>query len=87
MLAIKCIYACYQTHLCLLSNASMLAIKRNFAYCQMHLCLLSNVTLLAVKTINECRDVAVASLKTKNKPFLFYYVLSHLFVVPLHETY
>ena len=65
MLAIKCIYACYHTHLCLLSNASM----------------------LAVKTIIGCRDVAVASLKTKNKPFLFYYVLSHLFVVPLHETY
>ena len=27
MLAVKCIYACYQIHLCLLSNASMLAIK------------------------------------------------------------
>ena len=27
MLAVKCIYACYQMHLCLLSNASMLAIK------------------------------------------------------------
>ena len=47
MLAIKCIYACYQIHLCLLSNASM----------------------LAVKAIIECRDVAVASLKTKNEPF------------------
>ena len=87
MLAIKCIYACYQTHLCLLSNASLLAIKRIFACYQTHLCLLSNAYMLAVKTINECRDVAVASLKTKNKPFLFYYVLSHLFVVPLHETY
>ena len=87
MLAIKCIYACYQMHLCLLSNASMLAIKRIYACYQMHLCLLSNAFLLAVKTINECRDVAVASLKTKNEPFLFYYVLSHLFVVPLHETY
>ena len=65
MLAIKCIYACYQMHICLLSNAYM----------------------LAVKTIIECRDVAVASLQTKNEPFLFYYVLSHLFVVPLHETY
>ena len=74
-------------YLCLLSNASMLAIKYEFACYQMHLCLLPNVFLLAVKTIIECRDVAVASLKTKNKPFLFYYVLSHLFVVPLHETY
>mgnify|MGYP004651055191 FL=1 len=87
MLAIKCIYACYQMHICLLSNASMLAIKRIYACCQTHLCLLSNASMLAVKTIIECRDVAVASLKTKNKPFLFYYVLSHLFVVPLHETY
>ena len=87
MLAIKCIYACYQTHLCLLSNVSMLAIKRIYACYQTHLCLLSNAYMLAVKTIIECRDVAVASLKTKNKPFLFYYVLSHLFVVPLHETY
>ena len=27
MLAVKCIYACYQIHLCLLSNTSMLAVK------------------------------------------------------------
>ena len=27
MLAVKCIYACCQMYLCLLSNASMLAIK------------------------------------------------------------
>ena len=31
MLAIKCIYACYQMHLCLLSNTSMLAIKYIYA--------------------------------------------------------
>ena len=68
-------------------KASMLAIKCIYACYQTHICLLSNASMLAVKTINECRDVAVASLKTKNKPFLFYYVLSHLFVVPLHETY
>ena len=27
MLAVKCIYACCQMHLCLLSNTSMLAVK------------------------------------------------------------
>ncbi len=27
MLAVKCIYACYQMCICLLSNASMLAVK------------------------------------------------------------
>ena len=83
----RSVSALCKMYLCLLSNVSMLAVKYEFACCQMHLCLLSNVFLLAVKTINECRDVAVASLQTKNKPFLFYYVLSHLFVVPLHETY
>ena len=34
LLAIKCIYACYQMNLCLLSNASMLAIKCIYACCQ-----------------------------------------------------
>ncbi|WP_419572082.1 hypothetical protein, partial [Prevotella sp.] len=81
---VQIIYACgFDLRL----NVSMLAIKCIYACYQTHLCLLSNASMLAVKTINECRDVAVASLKTKNKPFLFYYVLSHLFVVPLHETY
>lgn len=27
MLAVKCIFACYQMHLCLLSNVSLLAVK------------------------------------------------------------
>ena len=27
MLAVKCIYACYQMNLCLLSNESMLSVK------------------------------------------------------------
>ena len=39
MLAIKCIYACYQTNICLLSKMRMLAIKRTFAYCQKCVCL------------------------------------------------
>ena len=63
MLAVKCIYACYQMHLCLLSNASMLAVKRIYACCQMHLCLLSNASMLAIKYTKCCIDVAVASLK------------------------
>ena len=36
MLAIKCIYAYYQMHICLLSNASMLAIKCIYACCKNH---------------------------------------------------
>ena len=83
----RSVSALCKMYICLLSNVSMLAIKCIYACYQMCLCLLSNASMLAVKTIIECRDVAVASLKTKNKPFLFYYVLSHLFVVPLHETY
>ena len=35
LLAVKCIYACYQMYLCLLSNVSMLAIKCRFACCKM----------------------------------------------------
>ena len=34
MLAVKCIYACYQMNLCLLSNESMLAVKCIYACCQ-----------------------------------------------------
>ena len=43
MLAIKCIYACCQMYLCLLSNASMLAVKCIYACYQMNLCLLSKM--------------------------------------------
>ena len=31
MLAIKCIYACYQMYLCLLSNELLLAVKNAYA--------------------------------------------------------
>ena len=34
MLAVKCIYACYQMYLCLLSNVYLLAVKCIFACCQ-----------------------------------------------------
>ena len=63
MLAVKCIYACCQMHLCLLSNASMLAVKCINACYQIHLCLLSNASMLAIKHKNCSIDVAVASLK------------------------
>ena len=43
MLAVKCIYACYQMNLCLLSNESMLAVKCIYACYQMNLCLLSKM--------------------------------------------
>ena len=51
MLAVKCIYACYQMYLCLLSNASMLAIKCIYACYQMYLCLLSKMFLIPVKDV------------------------------------
>ena len=35
LLAIKCIYACYQMYLCLLSNVDLLAVKYGFACYQM----------------------------------------------------
>ena len=35
MLAIKCIYACYQTNLCLLSNELLLAVKNAYACIEM----------------------------------------------------
>ena len=34
MLAVKCIYACYQMCICLLSNVYLLAAKCIFACCQ-----------------------------------------------------
>ena len=35
MLAIKCIYACYQTNICLLSNELLLAVKNAYACIEM----------------------------------------------------
>ena len=35
MLAIKCIYACYQTNICLLSKMRMLAVKNAYACIEM----------------------------------------------------
>ena len=43
MLAVKCIYACCQMYLCLLSNVYLLAVKCIFACYQMYICLLSNI--------------------------------------------
>ena len=39
LLAVKCIYACYQMSVCLLSNELLLAIKCIFACYQMYFCL------------------------------------------------
>ena len=50
MLAVKCIYACYQMYLCLLSNASMLAIKYVFDSCQR--------CFIAIKNLISFADIA-----------------------------
>ena len=48
MLAVKCIYACYQMKFCLLSNEVLLAVKRSFfiIYNDTSVCVLLHITLV-----------------------------------------
>ena len=61
----QAIYACYQMHLCLLSNASMLAVKCIYACYQMYFCLLLNAFLYK-------KQIALAVIPVVQSAFYLY---------------